>query len=246
MDVNKHNKQLFEEIFLNDDFNYHRSHDQKISKMMSLINKCPKRVLDIGCGDGWFGELIKKKYGCEVHGVDLAKKALRAAKKRGLKTKIFNLDENDWPYKSNYFDLVIAGDIIEHVYDTENFVNECKRILKKKGELIISTPNINSYYNRILVLFGKMPLWVEFAPTITPYKILLPSGHVRVFNKDSLKRLVESAGLRVEEVAGASFNSSKKLTPKKYWRFLKIIDKVEKFFSRFPSLATLTIIKAVK
>jgi len=246
VNVTEHNKQLFEEIFIGDEYSYHEAHDMKIKKMIGLIDKRPKRVLDIGCGDGWFGKLIKDKFKAEVHGIDISIKPLKYAKKRGIITKRFDLSKNKWPYPNNYFDLIVAGDVIEHLYDTENFIKECKRILKKGGEIIISTPNINSYHNRFLVLFGKMPLWVEFAPTITPYKFLIPSGHVRVFNKDSLKRLVETYGLKVKKIIGAGFNSDKKLAPKKYWKFMGLFNKVESFFSKFPSLATLTVLKAQK
>ncbi|MFA5405773.1 MAG: class I SAM-dependent methyltransferase [Candidatus Nanoarchaeia archaeon] len=243
MRVSEHNKELYEDLFSK---GYHKSHELKVIKMTSLIKGQPKRILDIGCGDGWFGAKLKKVFGAEVTGVDILDKALITAKKKGLLTKKFDLSKNNWPLKSNYFDLIIAGDIIEHVYDTENFIKECKRLLKKGGQLIISTPNINSYANRFLLLFGKMPLYIDFAPNLTSYDFVEPSGHVRVFNNDSLKRLVTHYGLRVDRVIGAGFQSNNELAPGKFKLLGKLFNGVERFFSHFKRHASIIVMSVIK
>lgn len=244
MNTSEHNKKLYEREFSEKEL-YHEAHDYKIKKMLELISNKPKKILDIGCGDGWVGKKLKDKYKADVHGVDIAPKALKNAKNKGLKTKKFDLAKSKWPYKDDYFDLIIAGDIIEHVYDTENFVKECRRILRKGGELIISTPNINSYQNRLLVLFGKMPLWIDFAPNISPYKLYKTSGHVRVFNKKSLRKLVEAYGFKVEKLTGAGLIGSPQLInlPE---LIVRIGNTIEKLLSRFTSIASLLIIKVKK
>ncbi|MBD3311958.1 methyltransferase domain-containing protein [archaeon] len=244
MKISEHNKELYEREFYNYK-TYHKVHGDKIKKMIRLVSSSPKKILDIGCGDGWTGKLLKDEYKAEVHGVDIAEKALKSAKKKGLKTKKFDLAKSKWPYKDDYFDLIIAGDIIEHVYDTENFVKECHRILKKGGELIISTPNINSYQNRFLVLIGKMPLWIDYAPNLKSYKHYKTTGHVRVFNKKTLTRLLETYGFKVDKLTGAGLVGDAELMnlPK---TVVKIGNKIEKFLSHFTSIASLLIIKVVK
>lgn len=241
MKLHEHNKKLYNKVICDD---YHLSHELKINKIISLINNKPKKILDVGCGDGWVGRILKDKYKADVHGVDIAKKLLKKA--NGIKTKAFNLEEKKWPYKGNYFDLIIAGDIIEHIYDTENFAREAYRILKKKGIIIISTPNINSYYNRLLMLFGKMPLWVESAPNIVFSKFAPPCGHVRAFNKYTLTKLLELQGFKIKEVKGAGFRILKRLVPEEYKIFAGIYQKIENFFGRFSSLASFNIVKGIK
>ncbi len=56
------------------------------------------------------------------------------------KTVTADLNER-FPFENKTFDTVIAGDIIEHLYNPFGFLGECKRILNPKGKLIISTPN---------------------------------------------------------------------------------------------------------
>ena len=208
MNVSDHNKILYEDLFSN---NYELSHLEKIKNIIKLIDNKPKRVLDVGCGDGWVGALIKKEFGSEVHGMDILDKALIKAKKNGLITKKFDLSKSKWPYKNNYFDLIIAGDIIEHIYDTDNFVKECRRVLKKGGKLIVSIPNINSYLNRLLILIGKYPLYVDYSTKKSIYKYVLVTGHVKVFNKKTITRLLADNSFKIDKIKGSYFVINKEL-----------------------------------
>ena len=63
--------------------------------------------------------------------------------------------ESRFPYPEEFFDIVHAGEAIEHLYDTDSFVQECRRVLKKGGKLIITTPNTLSLPRRILYFFGR-------------------------------------------------------------------------------------------
>jgi len=57
------------------------------------------------------------------------------------------------PLKNN-FDTIIALELIEHLWNVDNFLKECRRLLKKGGVLIISTPNVKYCVNRLKLLFG--------------------------------------------------------------------------------------------
>ena len=247
MSISEYNKKLYEKIFFNGNNKlYYRAHELKIQKIIQLIDGSPKKILDLGCADGWFGKLLKDKFNAKVYGTDIGEKMLKIAENRGLIIKKFDLSVNKWPYESDFFDLIIAGDIIEHIYDTENFVSECKRVLKTNGQLIISTPNINAYHNRFLVIFGKMPFFFDFAPNISMYNFLPPMGHIRVFNKYSLIKLIKKFDLKIEKIYGANLHVDKNIFPKKFQLFLGFVNKLEWFFSRFPTLAPLLIIKSRK
>lgn len=82
------------------------------------------------------------------------------------------------------FDYVFAGEIIEHLYDTDFFLEEIKRVLKPNGILIITTPNFLSFGRRIYYLFGK-GIFMEQSFTL-PEKA---AGHIRYYTFDSLKEL---------------------------------------------------------
>lgn len=83
------------------------------------------------------------------------------------------------PFKSNTFDSVVAGELIEHLDQPNLFLNESYRILKKKGYLILTTPNKNSWINKIfktLETYKRQDL---------PYE----ERHKILFTKNSLIRL---------------------------------------------------------
>ena len=80
------------------------------------------------------------------------------AKKKGINVKIHDISKG-LPYDSGYFDAIFAGEIIEHMTDDMFFLAECKRILKKNGILLLTTPNLVSLRNRIRKLFGPFSFW---------------------------------------------------------------------------------------
>ena len=65
--------------------------------------------------------------------------------------------EEACPVKNERYDVIIASEIIEHVFDTDFFIEELKRILKPNGRIIITTPNMHFAANRLLFLMGKFP-----------------------------------------------------------------------------------------
>ena len=84
------------------------------------------RILD--CGFAWNPNLFLKN----ATGIDVEK-----TKKPKNYSKIIVSDlNNPLPIKSSSFDTVIAGDIIEHLYNPLGFISECKRVLKKNGKLL--------------------------------------------------------------------------------------------------------------
>lgn len=110
------------------------------------------KVLDIGCGSGLITKEIKK-IGYSVEGVDFSKEAIAKAICNGIDTSICDLDEGiDKP--NERYDVVWAGDIIEHVFDPIGLIKEIYRVLKKNGIVIICIPSDVGIISRIKMLFG--------------------------------------------------------------------------------------------
>ena len=100
-----------------------------------------KRILDVGCGDGVLTYFLAKK-GAITAGIDLSEIAIEFAKS---KLKKFNIDFKvgsayTLPYNDNSFDAVVSSDVIEHLEDVNSYLLELKRVTKKGGGIIISTP----------------------------------------------------------------------------------------------------------
>jgi len=111
-----------------------------------LKANCPQtvegiKILDVGCGDGALSYLLSKLGGL-VFGIDLSINALTFARRRTKKTSIQFIQANSYsiPWEDDYFDAVIASDVIEHVQNTKLFLAEIKRVTRKDGLIVISTP----------------------------------------------------------------------------------------------------------
>lgn len=96
-------------------------------------------VLDVGCNSGDFMEkLVKEKKGMTVKGVDLSESAVAIAKSRGLDAVLG--DGESLPFEDGIFDYVVLMEVLVHVFDPKKLLSEIKRVLKKDGVLIGSSP----------------------------------------------------------------------------------------------------------
>lgn len=152
---------------------------QRLTIMASLVD-LKQKILDLGCGTGDLIKLLKNK-NSDVEGLEISHKAAKIGQHRGCKITIGDLHKK-FPYKNNSFDTITAGELIEHIYDTDFFLEEIKRVLKKNGNLIISTPNLATFGRRLMLLFGINPL-IETS-------LKNSAGHIRYFTKKSLEELL--------------------------------------------------------
>jgi ubiquinone/menaquinone biosynthesis C-methylase UbiE len=104
---------------------------------LSVRNGSVGKVLDIGCGTG---ALLDQLQTCstEVWGVDVSSEALKYCSLRGH-AKLVLADATHVPFRSEYFDVVTAIGLIEHLEDDAAFLAEVKRLLKPNGMLILLT-----------------------------------------------------------------------------------------------------------
>jgi len=101
----------------------------RIVRKMILEEK-PGRMLDIACSSGKFSSMFLK-VGWEVFGIDISDNVIYAEER---KLKVIKGDvASGLPFKSKSFDLVFAGEIIEHIVDTDSFLSEINRVLKMRG-----------------------------------------------------------------------------------------------------------------
>lgn len=97
------------------------------------------RILDIGCGTGYGSDLLSKKF--EVVALDKNVEAILFAKKHYPNGAKFLVgDATDLSFKSESFDCVCSFEVIEHIKDVCKMLSEVKRILKKGGKFVMSTP----------------------------------------------------------------------------------------------------------
>src|SRR6516164_8127999 len=155
-------------------------------------HRSPPRVLDVGCGEGRFAAELARR-GVAVVGVDVAEEPLRRARARepGLQLRIVPA-EGRWPLADASFDLVWAGETIEHVADTVGWLSEVHRVLRAGGRLLLSTPAHGRLRMLALSLSGT-----RFDRHFDPR-----ADHLRFYSRRSLARLLVDLGFREIEVRG--------------------------------------------
>jgi SAM-dependent methyltransferase len=135
-----------------------------------------------------------KRQGNDVYGIDAYREGVEMAKKRGVKAQVASA-EAVLPFEDGFFDAVYSMDVIEHIVDTDLYMNQIKRVLRPGGTIVITTPNMASLGRRLYLLLGKNP-YLEASLTYPDWV----SGHVRFFTKELLVDYLRFMDLDIEEV----------------------------------------------
>jgi ubiquinone/menaquinone biosynthesis C-methylase UbiE len=102
------------------------------------------RVLDVGCGDGLFAEvLFGGRAEVELAGVDTSLEELARAGRRGLYRHILLARAQQLPFPDNHFDVVLSNSVLEHIPHPENAVCEMRRVLKPGGVMVLTVPSVH-------------------------------------------------------------------------------------------------------
>ena len=178
------------------------NHDRITYLAKEYFKKKKPRILDVGSGDGILISRIAKKLNAkDISCVELEEDCVKKLKSFGYNVESFDLN-NKFPYKDSSFDYIIANQIIEHLYFTDKFMEEIKRVLRPSGTLILSTTNLASLHSRILLLFGFMPNCLHpsryIVGTFVKKKGNNPLyGHKSVFTGKALKEFTKAHGFSV-------------------------------------------------
>tara|TARA_S200000501_G_scaffold129580_1_gene122443 strand:- start:2602 stop:3333 length:732 start_codon:yes stop_codon:yes gene_type:complete len=163
----------------------------------TYVNQNDFTLLDSGCGKGANLEDIILKYpDARIIGVDNFKLDIDYAKRRFLnKVDFLHCDCLDMKIKSKSVDIVLSNQVIEHILDYEKYLSEIKRILKRNGLLILSTPNFHNPKNTLLKLFSQKPImrW-ENNKNLPPDEY---RGHIKEFYEDELITLVQKHSFKL-------------------------------------------------
>jgi ubiquinone/menaquinone biosynthesis C-methylase UbiE len=167
-------------------------------QVAGLPESAPLQVLDVGFGSGTDLLNIKEALpgrSIGLFGVDSHPARFAEASERGIAAVQLDIESERLPFDDQFFDVVIANQIIEHTKQIFWIVSEISRVLKKSGWLIVGVPNLAALHNRILLALGEQPSSVE-----------LLGPHVRGFTKNSLVRFITADNyFRVLQVRGANF-----------------------------------------
>jgi 2-polyprenyl-3-methyl-5-hydroxy-6-metoxy-1,4-benzoquinol methylase len=128
--------------------------EERASVFRELVGGPGRRVLDLGCR---YGALTRAYLeGNEVVGLDVDREALAEAAKLGIQTRWADV-EQPLELDDASFDVVVAGELLEHVRDPEAVVAEAQRVVKPGGRFVGSVPNAYRAKNRLRFLLGRAP-----------------------------------------------------------------------------------------
>ena len=159
--------------------------NQSQSVIVDLVGR-DKHVLDVGCSTGYVARGLIAR-GCTVSGLELEADWAEEARPVLEKLVIGDLDSMDLveAFGEESFDVVVFGDVLEHVKDPGAVLLQTRRLLRPKGSVVISMPNVAHGDLRLSLLAG---LW--------DYRDvgLLDETHLRFFTKKGVERLMRRAG----------------------------------------------------
>jgi 2-polyprenyl-3-methyl-5-hydroxy-6-metoxy-1,4-benzoquinol methylase len=178
--------------------------------------KSPGKILDIGCGPGYFLSLARSE-GWDPFGIDINNSMAEFCKEH-LSLNVIQGAMDRLHYPENYFDAVTLFHVLEHVPDIDQAVSNIEKILKPDGLLVIDVPNAMDIRR---ILFGKD--WVQFG-----------ENHLWYFSAHTLGLLLRKHGLEIVKCIPhggsqvlAMFNKTAKTGLRwsidKYYRYLKPI-----------------------
>lgn len=174
-------------------------------------------LCDLGCGDASLTERIARAVGAaRVAVVETYDPHVAAAESRGFEVTRDDLNGR-LSLPSTSFDLVLANQVIEHLYDTERFLSEAIRILKPGGTLIVSTENPASWHNIGALALGWQPFSLSNVSSRksgigNPFSLApqqegwpFPMQHHRLFTPKALRELFVLEGLEDVRCLGAGY-----------------------------------------
>jgi len=176
-------------------------------EMIRFLPSEYSKVLEIGCNVGNFRQFFSKP--CEYWGIEPFEEAANIAKTKMDKVLVGFYDNVIDEIPDNYFDLVIANDVIEHMEQPWNFLKSIRKKMTANSSLVLSIPNVRYYDNLKKLLYHKDWKYVDAG--------ILDITHLRFFTEKSIIRLLNENGFEIEMMKGINPVQIMRRHLLKYW-----------------------------
>ncbi|HEX6977540.1 MAG TPA: methyltransferase domain-containing protein [Patescibacteria group bacterium] len=185
-------------------------HKNRYINDLSLINKYfkkgkSKKVMEIGSLPCHMTYCLKEM-GFNTFGIDINPKVLsKFIRKCNLDVRKCDIEKQRLPFPDNYFDNILFNEVFEHLrIDPLSTLKEINRVMKPKGIMILTTPNLYALHKIIMFNTGKgfNNAYIEFEK-LSKYGYM---GHIREYSVNEVKNILEKSGFKVKKVEYKLYN----------------------------------------
>jgi methionine biosynthesis protein MetW len=168
---------------------YETLRERPLSGHQQLLALVPdgSRVLDVGCSTGYLARPLVAR-ACTVVGIEVDEETAEAARDVCEDVLVGDVEALELPFPERSFDVVLCGDVIEHLRDPRRFLDRVRPLLRPGGRLVLSTPNIANWAMRLGLLAGR---WRYTDRGI------LDRTHTHLFTRRTLLEALDGAGYRI-------------------------------------------------
>lgn len=171
------------------------------SEMLDFLPEKAESFLEIGCGGGTFGNLVKQHYDCEYWGIELNPIAAKIAEQRLDRVFLGGAPETIFDIPERQFDCLVFNDVLEHLVDPFQVLRDVKKFLKPGGSIAASIPNVRHFHTMWKLVFHKTWRYEDAG--------ILDRTHLRFFTEITTRELFEEQGYRVDKMAGINKSDSR-------------------------------------
>ncbi len=168
-------------------------------------------------------------------GIDIDAERVRRAREQHIEAYMCDISSERLPLDDGTVTCVYMGEVIEHLVDPDYAFEEIARVTRKGGMIVITTPNLASWYNRLLLLAGIQPLGTEVSSKFILGRKMMalgqmgrPVGHIRLFTLRALRDFLALYPLHDVQISGYS-NAAIPFDP---------------FFAQFAALSSGLVVRA--
>ena len=172
-----------------------------IFTQLKLQNK-KRRVLDLGCGRGFYANNVAKIYPeMQIWGVDMSEKYLNQARQAGKKNVTWEIgDATNLKFANNFFDWIICSEVLEHISEDKKVLAEISRVLKPGGKVIITVPHKNypSAWDPLNWTIERIS--GKHIPANIWWLAGVWADHVRLYREKEILKIIQMAGLQTKNI----------------------------------------------
>jgi O-antigen biosynthesis protein len=159
-------------------------------EVAALVPASCQRVLEVGCGAGGLGRLLKER-GHHVTGLELVPEVAEQARAVLDRVETADAEADGFPFPPRSFDAIIFADVLEHLIDPWRVLRAATGLLVPEGVVVASIPNLQNWDVLRRLLLGR---WEYRERGITDF------GHLRFFTLHTIRGLFAQAGLELIHV----------------------------------------------